>query len=758
MARYIPYKSNGDYKKYSGEGLPQIFGEDFDYLDRKYVGRDFSEIKGIPYKALTDEIASLREQYESQGLSHVMIKAKCFEYVIDNMQCEISPHDYFPWIDCCSTRRPLSVLCHKWKDDVYKREKDIDVARMNKDVQTGICNIWPDFDHCIPDWDVVFELGFGGLLTRARSIRSHHEQNGGLDQYGRDFFDAIELEYTAILRFIRRLAESALSRVDTEGGHLAQSGKCLMKLCDAPPSNTYEVLQTIWLYFILSEYVDLLQVRSYGNLDRVLYPYYQRDLNDGTYTEEDIRRFLRYFLIQPQSMRYYWGHPAYLGGTNEDGSSSINELSYIILDEYDRMGIYDPKLQIKISPNTPLSFVEKVLDMIRRGHNSMVILCEQNVISFMKQKGHTADEARLFDISGCYEYSCRGDSITTGPLYMNLAKGVEYVITNGIETTTGERLGAMTGEPEDFNSFEEFMEAYFTQIRYAFDRDSSYVDCFEKYLGEMNPVPMLTGTSQRSMMSIKDAYSGGRKYNNTHVLMCSQASATDSLCAVKKLVFDNKICTMSELKQALLADWEGYEKLRAIAKRLSEKFGNNNTEADEIAKRVTGFASLISDGKPNSRGGVYTTSLHNARQFIDMATKTMATPDGRKRGDELSKNASPSSGMCRAGATALVLSASKLDGSKFVGDFPIDVMLHPSAISGKEGLVAMKALLDAYMSGNGHAIHFNVFDVNTLRDAQQHPEKYENLQVRVCGWNVLWNNLEPEEQENYIAQAGASLA
>ena len=159
------------------------------------------------------------------------------------------------------------------------------------------------------------------------------------------------------------------------------------------------------------------------------------------------------------------------------------------------------------------------------------------------------------------------------------------------------------------------------------------------------------------------------------------------------------------------------------------------------------------NNRPNARGGVYKAILHSAMQFVWQGEKTEATPDGRMAGDEISKNASPSAGMDRSGVTALIKSAVKLVPYLYMESFCLDVMLHPSAVEGDDGLCAMKALLDTYMKNNGMSMQFNIFNAEKLRDAQKHPEKYKNLQVRVCGWNVLWNNLSREEQDSYILRA-----
>ena len=159
------------------------------------------------------------------------------------------------------------------------------------------------------------------------------------------------------------------------------------------------------------------------------------------------------------------------------------------------------------------------------------------------------------------------------------------------------------------------------------------------------------------------------------------------------------------------------------------------------------------NGRPNSRGGFYTTAVHSADWFIKFGRRVKATPDGRSEGEELTKNISPRQGGSRKGVTALLASVLKFDTSLFMAGFPVDVMLHPSAVAGNEGLLAMRALLMTYIKNNGHAMHFNIFSTQMLKDAQLHPERYTDLQVRVCGWNVRFTEMAKSEQDMYIRRA-----
>jgi len=220
-----------------------------------------------------------------------------------------------------------------------------------------------------------------------------------------------------------------------------------------------------------------------------------------------------------------------------------------------------------------------------------------------------------------------------------------------------------------------------------------------------------------------------------------------------RLVGEGDLPPMEQYMKALEDNWQSAPRLRMKARNCPHKYGNGDPVADAYAAELADrFASRV-NGRPNGRGGVYKSYMHSARQFINHGKILGATPNGRLAGEELAKNASPCVGMDRNGVTALIRSALALKPSQYHESFCVDVMLHPSAVEGEEGLAVMKALLDTYRKQDGMTMQFNVFSPELLRDAQQNPEKYQNLQVRVCGWNVLWNNMCKEEQDAYILRS-----
>jgi len=333
---------------------------------------------------------------------------------------------------------------------------------------------------------------------------------------------------------------------------------------------------------------------------------------------------------------------------------------------------------------------------------------------------------------------------------VNLAKAVEAVFNRGKDLRSGELCGIDT---DKISSYDEFLAAIKAQIRHMTEQAMSYIRQIERHYGEINPDPLLSSQYDRSVERGVDVYEGGAKYNNSSLYFYSIASLVDSVCAVKKLVFDEKRYSFEELGEILRKNWEDHEKDRATALRLPEKYGNQDPLADSLSVEFSEYFAELVNNKPNSRGGVFKAAMYTIDQCFYLGERTMATPDGRKAGETLSKNLCATVGMDRHGITALINSATKIDHSKFPTGSVLDIMLHPSAVSGDEGLDAFYSIILTYFARGGFAIHGNVFDSSTLKKAQKDPQNYRNLQVRVCGWNAYFINLTKAEQNAFIKQA-----
>ena len=735
--------------------------EDLRYLQHKYHnpeqpfdpfkrylfhGYDYDPETGLDDGQMRAGLEALYAQIKEQP--HPLIKGQCFAYVLDHMRIDVNEHDYF--IGLYNWGRPMNFIQQMWKAQAMPADSEL--TRLHSDMtKSGSLMSWPDFDHVIPAWDSLLRLGFPGILERIRHYRQVHQQEGTLTPERKAFFDGMELEYEAILRLLDRLREYALAHPSEKG---EKAAACLKNLRQGAPETTYDALMAIFLFFMVCEHVDNYQTRSLGNgLDQTLYPFYRKDLAKGT-TEKELETYIAYFLIQYACIGNYWGHPLYLGGTDEQGNTRVNPVSYAILRVHEALGIYNPKIQIKVNDNTPTDFLNMAFRRIRKGGGSFAFCCEPGHQKALREYGATEEEALNFELSGCYETRVKGLESVPVVGHVNALKAVMLALSDGFDPVLGKYIGKRTGDPSGFDTFEKLHQAFLTQWDHLTD---CLIDIgnrlYDPALAEVNPSLMYSATNEGALRKGLDGYAYGCKYNNSSLANNGFADAVDSMMAIRELVYEKKEVTLEQYMKALEDNWQSAPRLRMKARNCPHKYGNGDPVADAYAAELADrFASRV-NGRPNGRGGVYKSYMHSARQFINHGKILGASPSGRLAGEELAKNASPCVGMDRNGVTALIKSALALKPSQYHESFCVDVMLHPSAVEGEEGLAVMKALLDTYRKQDGMTMQFNVFSPELLRDAQQNPEKYQNLQVRVCGWNVLWNNMCKEEQDAYILRS-----
>lgn len=716
----------------------------FNAFDRMhYHGYEFDPATGMTDEEINAGLAELAASLK--GKPHPVIKGRLFAYILDHSRIDVNEHDRF--VGFWTWGRRLSpYTVYPWLGEVKKAFPEETAAMADLDA-SGAAFGWLDFDHTVPDWDALMTLGFPGILRRAKDAFAAIENP---TEKQKAFYEGMTTEYEAILRLLDRYAAYAETHPHAKSAAYAV---CLKHLRAGAPTDTYEAMQLIYLYFMLSESVDHYQVRSLGyGLDATLLPFYEKDLASGRYTKEEIAELLAYFLMQWQAIGNYWGQPLYLGGMTADGRTKVNDLTYLIMEVYDKIGVYNPKIQVRYDPVIPRDFLENLLDMIRRGHSGIVFVNDDHVVKSVMSRGATYEKALDSYISGCYEYSIKAGCIGLGGGYFNMLKPVSLVLDNGVDTITGKRVGVVTGDLASLDTFDKFYRAYLAQLGHVLDTFHTALDKHATLIETINPSLMYSATITPCVTTMTDALDSAIE-NTTGSLICGVGTAADALMAVKTLVYDEKRVTLEELNEALHHNWEGYEGLRTAALACPHKYGNNDAVTDAYANAIVRFVTDRYASLLNSHGARYCFEMHSARAFIIHGEKTAATPDGRRAGEEISKNASPTPGMDKNGVTALVRSALSLDPSLTTVGFCLDVMLHPSAVAGDDGLAAFAAVLRTYMKGGGASIHFNVFNADTLKDAQAHPEKYKNLQVRVCGWNVLWNNMDKREQDAYILRA-----
>lgn len=714
------------------------FQDESEYLKRKFREDVTSGETGLSSDELQAAIVDIDKQRDISE-PWAIGKAKLFEFLCDNIAIEIDEYDWFPAFSIWNrNKRPLSPVLNRHKDYVNKKynpELLEEIAICRKE---GIATNWQDFEHSVPDWDVIIPLGFPGLKARFEKYRKETP-----------YYIGIGIAADASMRLVKRLADRANERLLRDGAdwtaerrkRIEKEADCLENLCKRAPQTAYEVMMFIYLYWYFTEHIDHIQVRSLSNIDRILTPYYDNDIALGVTTEKEFREHFRHFIWQWGSIDNYWGQPVFMGGTKIDGTTEYNHLSKIILDVVDEEALPTPKFQLKIADNTPEWLLDKTLDMVRR-HRSLVFCGEKGMTKAMKRFGATDEQCRTMTIFGCYEFTYRDSANTTGTTHLNFLKQVELLLSD-----------AVRGEFQA-QSWDDFKKAYLKRLSQATTRTVEISIEREKHLDEINPASLYSLATEYSLKNGIDAFACGTEFgNNTLIMLTGLGTTVDALLAVKELVYENKELTLKALGELMANNWNGRSDLQSRILRSSSKWGNNGDDANLLgAEIIKTFSSRI-NGKANGRNGIFLASGHCAKQFTEQGKLTGATPDGRLAKEEMSKNLSPTMGMDTEGVTALLNTISNLDSSDLPGDFPLDVMLLPKTVEGEAGLVLLKTILKVYFNNDGCAIHFNIFDSKMYRDAQKHPENYENLQVRVCGWNVRWNDIPLVEQEKYLARA-----
>ena len=715
---------------------PEKIADMATYLKWKWRTDVSDRATGLDNAALKKGLDAVLDEWRAKEPWSV-VKARLVDYLVDNVALGFSRFDCFPAIACWNRwDRPISKILRERKCEVEKATAPEWLAAAQAEVYTSGGQCYRDYDHSAPDWNVILKLGFPGMKAR-------------VDAYpDTPFYAAEKRTAAAILRFLDRLVAVAEHELARCGGKtseelLEREIASLKRLRVGPPVTVFDVMQFCFVDFIVSEYFDRFQVRAFGSIDALWREYYERDLREGRTTEAQFREDFRHFIWQFGSIDNYWGHPLCLGGTKADGTTEYNALSPILLDVVDCEALPTPKLQLKIAKNTPDAIWDKALRMLRN-HRSIVLMGEEGMARSMTKLDLSPDECRRLVVWGCFEW-LPPEGNCTSACNINLVKPVEMMLRD-----------AKDGKLDALVTFDDFKREYYRRLGEVTDKTRKVMDYLESGLADINPSLVLTLGVGSALEKGEDAFATGMRYNHTTMSEVAFASAVDSLIAVKELVYEKKKLLLSELGAILAENWKDHEELRLQMSRSHRKWGCGNEETDALGREVLEAYTGHFVGLPNARGGKYVCYGLNSRGYINAGKATGATPDGRKAGEELSKNMAPAIGGDAEGITAVLKSwRTSVDPAFFPCGLVFDMMLHASSVSGEKGLVVLRAICEEYFANGGCGLNLNIQSVEELRDAQLHPERYENLQVRIAGWNIRWNDIPKAEQDGFIRRLEA---
>ncbi|MCL2008155.1 MAG: glycyl radical protein [Treponema sp.] len=580
---------------------------------------------------------------------------------------------------------------------------------------------------------------------------------------------AMEICCDAIIIFAKRYAEEAerLAKIEKKPGRKAELLEIAKNCRNIPgnkPENFFEALQMYWFVHIsVTSELNTWDAFSPGRLDQHLYPFYKKEKEAGTLTEEKAKEMLQCFWVkfnnQPappkvgitlaESGTYTDFCNINSGGLTADGSDGVNDVTYLVLDVIGEMQLVQPSSNVQLSKKNPDKFLNRTCKVIKQGMGQPSVFNADAVVEELVRHGKKIEDARDGGTSGCVEAGAFGKECYALTGYFNLVKVLEITLNNGFDPIAKKQLGPKTGDPAKFKTFDELFTAYEKQVKHFVDVKIAGNHVIETLYSKYMPCPFLSTIIDDCIIKGRDYNAGGARYNTRYIQGVGIGTLTDSLSSIKYNVFDNKNITMAKLQDALGKNFKGYEAQRQLFKNKTPKYGNNDKYADDLMVRAFNMYFSMVDGRDAVNGGTYHIDMLPTTCHVYFGSVTGATPDGRGAHEVQSEGISPAHGADRLGPTGVLMSAAKMDHLKTGGTL-LNQKLTPSLLADEEGIEKLMALVRTYFRMDGHHIQFNVCNADTLREAQKNPEKYSNLIVRVAGYSDYFNDLGEALQNEII--------
>jgi len=593
------------------------------------------------------------------------------------------------------------------------------------------------------------------------------EDPGALDK--REELRAMELSARALIMYAQRHADMLDEKASLEKDTLRKKElEQIAGVCRRVPAHAPETLQEALQYYWFVHLGVISELNPWdsfnpGRLDQHLLPFYRADLDGGRLDEEGAKELFHAFWIKfnnhpsppkvgvtaEESNTYTDFCLINLGGQKADGSDAVNELSYVLLDVIEEMRLLQPSSMVQVSSLNPDAFVDRAVKIVKTGFGQPSVFNTDAIIRELMLQGKSAEDARRGGASGCVESGAFGTEayILTG--YFNLVKILELTLHNGVDPLSGKQLGIQVGDAASFSSFEDLRQAFLKQLQHFADIKIRGNNIIERIFSTRMPVPFLSILIDDCISNGIDYNAGGARYNSSYVQGVGLGSITDMLTAIEYQVFTEKRITLPTLLKVMADNFEGHDELHAALIYDTPKYGNDEDQADKHATWVFEAFHAAIDGRPSPRGATYRINMLPTTSHVYFGKVVGATPDGRLANEPLSEGISPFQGMDRQGPTAVLNSALKFDHLRTGGTL-LNQKFTPDFFSDDNAIAKIRQLIRSYFRRNGHHIQFNVVAAETLRDAQKHPEKYQDLIVRVAGYSDYFNDLGVELQEEII--------
>ena len=627
-------------------------------------------------------------------------------------------------------------------------------------------------------------LGFKGLKMKAEHKIEMLELEKYEDVKKLPFLSAAKIVCDAATAFIKRYAALARQLGDRETNvdrkrELGRIADACDWISENPPRTFHEVLQlSLFVYIILRLEASLNDVMLPGRFDQWLYPFYKKDVDEGRLNRDEALELLECFFIKvcdiwiarpTRVAKHFGGYAIWttinIGGIGRDGSDHTNEISYLVLQAISDLRLHLPDLAFRLHKGTPDEFLKKACEVLRLGTGNPKFYNDEMAIPIVMRITNgtiSLEQARDYFNSGCVELRLE-DPFATGCHLMftsaTSAAPLEFVFTNGVGRKNGKKIGVQTGDPKKFSSYQEVVEAYKKQYAHYWKLyvASNHLTV-SAALNSTVAMPFASVVHPVCIENGVDLYQGAGLPPDIQFSFITAATglveAIDSLAAIKKLVFEERVVSMPELVDALDNDFEGREDLRQMLINKAPKFGNDDDYVDSIAEEVYRIVTAEVYKAKTHLGGNWYPHILSLTGNISFGQVIGALPSGRKAGTPLADSSGPTYGYDTSGPTSILKSAGKINWAALDQGTPITPLLNmrlsPVMLEGEKGLKNISAFLKAFCELGVFQIQFNVVSSKTLRDAQAHPENYPGLLVKVAGYSAYFTQLSVSMQNDII--------
>ena len=655
------------------------------------------------------------------------------------------------------------VLCPPWKDKTKGRGSG--GAGFGWGLGIGL-------SFFVPDYGKIIREGINKTLQEAkeelRNVR--YVDNDSFDKAM--YLQAVIIALEAMVRMYHRYVDVCLEAAEKCTD--PQRKKELLRMADTchwiaenPSRDFRDAIQNFWFYWMMITHGTV----PGGRFDQYMYPYYKKDIESGALTKEEALELIECLRIKIMQFNFVSGaaqqrdkwagmarwHNFVIGGVDRDGNDATNELSYLVLQAAYEVRTPHYTITVRVNENTPDELMKKAMELVRTGIGMPAFVSDKSYIQGLVDQGVPIEEARDYALAGCLDLNLPGKSRINALGMFIVPKVLDITMHNGILRETGERIGPETGEMKDFKTFEDFYEAFKKQLYHFMSMYNEEHNILIRVTRIVNPDVVHSAFAHDGIKSGKDISERKMFYENASMLNpVGMVCVANSMAAIKDLVFDKKLFTMEELYKAIEANWEGYEHIRKLCLE-APKYGNNIDMVDNILADLykfwvdscNSFTSVY--GVPPRPTGISITAHAPGGSY------TCATPDGRRAGDTLPDGAlSPAQGTDKNGPTAMLSSALKVNQDPF-NAMLLNMKIHPSALKTDEDLMKLAALVKTYLLNGGKHIQFNVIDNEVLKKAQEKPEEYSDLIVRVAGYSTYFTLLTKPVQDEIIARTAHTL-